>query len=94
MTKRIHEARFALASDGTVLLNVGEFDGERNLEAVLRRAKRQAGPVFVGVEMRADERLFTRDALRSAYAEAAAYIIGGRQYSQRRRGRPGLTKRG
>jgi len=86
MSRRVHRAPLALCSDGTVLLNLAEFDGVRSPAALLERALAQEGAVFIGVQLSGAEveRVLTR--LDDNYTEAAAYLAGGRQ---RKGGRSG-----
>ena len=79
MSRRIHRAPLALASDGTVVLNMSEFDGPRSLEAFLEQAMAQKGRVFVGVQMAPAEVRRVLARLDDGSQEAAAYVAGGRQ---------------
>ena len=94
MSKRVHTAQFAVASDGSVLLNVAEFDGEQTLELILERARRQKGPVFVGVRIVGWERAVLVQQMRDGGSETAARIVGSRQSDSARRGRPARRTRG
>jgi len=51
MSRQVHRAPLALTSDGTVLVNVAEFDGRRDLAELLRKARSTRGRVFIGVEV-------------------------------------------
>ena len=86
MTRRVHRAPLALASNGTVLLNLAEFDGARSPAALLKRALAQEGAVFIGVRLSGAEVQRVLARLDDNYAEAAAYLAGGRQ---RKGGRSG-----
>jgi len=79
MSRKIHRAPFALASDGTVLVNLTEFDGPRALDSFLRKAMAQKGAVFVGVQMAPAEVRRVLARLDDGSQEAAAYVAGGRQ---------------
>ena len=83
MSRRIHRAPLALASDGTVVLNLSEFDGPRSLEAFLDKALAQKGAVFIGVELTPAEVRRVLARLDDGSQEAAAYVAGGRQRDQR-----------
>lgn|SRR5690606_11012137 len=92
--RRIHPAVFALASDGSVLLNAGEFDDARDLVSALACAERQPGKIFVGVVLTDAEARSVLPDSSYALSAAAASMIGARQARQRRRGRPGRGVRG
>jgi hypothetical protein len=79
MSRRLHRAPFALASDGTVLVNMTEFDGPRSLAALLNKATEQKGRVFVGVQLTPAEIRWVLARLDEGCQEAAAYVAGGRQ---------------
>ena len=85
MSRKTQRAPFALASDGTVLVNLGEFDGPRSLEAFLEKAVEQKGRVFVGVQLTPAEVRRVLARLDDGCQEAAAYLAGGRQKGQPRR---------
>lgn len=84
MSRRIHSAPFALASDGTVLVNIAEFDGSRSLESIVERARAQPGPVFIGTPITARELRELLVRLEHGYREAGACIVGARQSRARR----------
>ncbi len=90
----LHQATFALASDGTVLVNTQEFDGVTDLASALDCARREGGRVFVGVALTRMEAESLLPDIADALSEAAAYIVGARQTGQRRGGRPGRRVRG
>lgn len=90
----LHQATFALASDGTVLVNTQEFDGVMDLESALACARREGGPVFVGIALTKTEAESLLPDIADALSESAAYIVGARQIGQRRGGRPGRRVRG
>jgi hypothetical protein len=79
MSRQIHRAPLALASDGTVLVNLAEFDGPRSLGAFLEKAMAQKGAVFVGVQMTPAEVRRVLSDVSDNYKEAAAYVAGRRQ---------------
>jgi hypothetical protein len=68
-----------LAEDGSVLLNVAEFDHAETLDAQLAIARRQRGRVFIGVEVTTAELGHSRELLHDALREGAAYLAGARQ---------------
>ena len=84
MSRRIHRAPFALASDGTVLLNIAEFDGVHSLESLLEQARAQPGPVFVGTPITTQESRELLARIGHGCREAGACIVGARQNRVRR----------
>ena len=84
---KLHEAPFALASDGTVLLNLAEFDDVTDLESVVAVARQQGGTVFVGVVASRTEVQAALGRLRDGFSEAGAYAVGARQRRARERAR-------
>jgi hypothetical protein len=88
VSPRWHDAPFAMAGDGIVLLNVAEFDDAKTLEAQLAIARRQRSRVFIGVEVTPAELVHSRELLHDALREGAVYLAGMRQARVRqRRGR-------
>jgi len=69
-----------LASDGTLLINMTEFDGPRSLEAFLEQAMAQKGRVFIGVQLSHAEVRRALSRLDDGCQEAAAYVAGRRQW--------------
>lgn len=51
VSRRMNDDPLAVTSSGTVLINIAHFDGPAQVEAVLARAARERGRVFVGVEL-------------------------------------------
>ena len=84
MSRLIHVAPFAMATDGTILINVAMFDTPRCIDAVLAVAEREHGAVFVGLALTPTEIAATRETLRHALREAAAVVVGPREARQRR----------
>ena len=79
MSRRVHRAPLAVASDGTVLVNVTEFEGVKAPEELLEIAVRERGRVFVGVELEPKEVESILGRLEHCTAEAAAVVVGARQ---------------
>jgi hypothetical protein len=82
---RVHHAPLALASDGTVLVNIAHFDGPHSTAALLALALKQPGPVFIGVVLSQEELEGALLRLSHGHAEAAAYVVGARQRRRRAR---------
>ncbi len=79
MTRRLHRAPFAVASDGTLLVNLAEFDGPLEPRAVLQRALKYGDRVFIGVPLSATEVARVIEAAHDGLVEASAGIAGARQ---------------
>ena len=77
MSRRLHGAPLALASDGTVLLNAARFDDVVSLDEVVALAQEQPGLVFIGVTLSPSEVRRLRDG--SSLDDACAHAIGRRQ---------------
>jgi hypothetical protein len=74
---KLHKAPFAVTSDGTVLVNVAEFDGVKNVHDAVAMAK--GAQVFVGVPLTRAEAHRVIAQVGHGHREAAAQIAGRRQ---------------
>ena len=83
MSQKLHRAPFALASDGSVLLNVTEFDGSKRFEQAVERARKEPGALFVGIRLTPRELELLLESLGDAEAEAAARMVGKRTRRER-----------
>lgn len=81
--RKAHAAALALASDGTLLLNVAADAGDDDLEALLEQARKSGGSVFIGVPLSTAEARRVAKRLEHSSAESAALILAAR--SRRRR---------
>jgi hypothetical protein len=77
----------ALASDGTVLINVGVSDGSADPKKIIERALAQGGRVFVGVTLHRNELPMVLKRLDDAIAEIVSWTLGGRHRHSPVRGR-------
>jgi hypothetical protein len=84
-TKKPHAAALALASDGTLLLNVAGETGDDDLDELLERAKASSDSVFVGIPLSAAEARRVAQRLEHSGAEAAAVLFAARKKRGRRR---------
>ncbi len=84
MSRRILAAPFAIATDGTILINVAMFDVPRVIDAVMAVAQREHGALFVGLALTTTEIAAARETLRHALREAAAVVVGSREARRRR----------
>ena len=83
MSRRVHRAPLAVASDGTVLLNVTEFEGVKRPEELLKIALREEGRVLVGLELEPKEVKTILARLEHCTAEGAAVVVAARQRKRR-----------
>ncbi len=83
MRPRIHASGLAIASDGTILVNVAHWETSQDPQVLLERAIAEGGELFVGVQINVRE---GRQALRllDDRAAEAAGVIGGRRHRRRR----------
>ena len=78
MSRRGHQAPFAVASDGTVFVNAVEFDvPPDSLEKAMAWALRQEGRIFIGVALTSTEQTEVLARLRHGFTEAAGHLVGG-----------------
>jgi hypothetical protein len=82
--RSISLAPFALSSDGRVVVNTAALDGPITPKALLERALREPGRLFVGVELSSVEVAAVMSRAREVLDEAAAYAAGARR--RRRQG--------
>ncbi len=83
MRSRIHASGLAVASDGTVLVNIAHCETSQDPQVLLERAIAEGGELFIGVQLVPRE---AREALRrldDRAAEAAGVIAGRRQRRRR-----------
>jgi hypothetical protein len=78
MSRTIHQAAFAVASDGTLLLNVAHVDRRFTPSQLLQWALGQPGKIFVGVQMSPAEAKKVLTWSRDVHSEAVAYVVGPR----------------
>ena len=82
---RISEVPFALAADGTTLVNAALFDEVETPEEILERALAEPGEVFIGVALDQQDMKLVTPRIGSACREASAFVIGRRQKVARQR---------
>ncbi len=82
--RKPHAAALALASDGTLLLNVAADSDDDDLEALVKRARSSGGNVFVGVPLGAAEARRVAQRLEHSGDEAAALIFAARRRRRRK----------
>ena len=74
MSRRVHRAPLALASDGSVLANVHHITGETDLFPLLKEAAKR-GAVFVGVVVSDEDRAVITEVIDDAATEAASVVL-------------------
>jgi hypothetical protein len=84
VSRRVHLAPLAIASDGTIFVNVAMFDTPKDLAALLETAQRERGALFIGVVLGPTEADAVRETLRHAHREAAAVVVGPREARRRK----------
>ena len=81
--RKPHAAALALASDGTLLLNLADATGEDDLEALIKLAKASSARVFVGIPLSAAEARRVAQRLEHSSSEAAALVAASRLKKKR-----------
>lgn len=76
---RIHQAALAIASDGSILVNVRSYAGETDPAALLRRAIEDGGTIFIGVRLRAVEAHEVVSRLDETCHETAGSVLSARE---------------
>ncbi len=79
VSRRINIDPLAVTSAGTVLVNVAHFDGPRRVDALVARAIRELGRMFVGVELSRAEVRLLYEHLGHGQREATARLVGLRR---------------
>ncbi len=79
MSRGTHQAAFAIASDGTLIMNVAHVGRRLTPTQLIQWALGQPGKVFVGVQMSPAEVRKVVTWSRDVHDEAVAYVIGARQ---------------
>ncbi len=78
MSQKVSDAPLAVASDGTVFVNVTHYRGVQAVEELVALAIEEKGEVFIGVGLDADEAKHVLRRLEDGAAEAVAYVLGAR----------------
>ena len=93
MNKKITLAPFAVASDGTVYVNVAHFQGDIAVMKIIQQARRLDGVLFIGVAVTRQEKKMLALALDHAGTDAVARMVGARLRRARRSRRPSTRSR-
>jgi hypothetical protein len=81
---RVVKAPMAVASDGSILINVAASAGPHDTVKLVERAVAEGCPIFAGVTVSAQERRLVLTHLDDATAEIASWIFGGRHRHRRK----------
>ena len=85
MSARLHRAPLAVASDGSVLVNLAHFDGVASVADAVEKAVNAQREVFFGVVVTTEElHRIVLPRVAQAAREAAAYVAGGRNKTRAR----------
>src|SRR5208337_4362603 len=76
-SSKVSEAPMAVASDGSLLLNVAMTDGPLDAKKLVERALAQGSPVFIGVVATRSEVAVTTKWIDDVTAEVVGTIWGG-----------------
>lgn len=85
MSKAVHRAPLALASDGAVILNVAMFDVPKQLQQLFDLALRERGAVFIGIAITPQELDRLRAEIDDNVLQSAFGLVGSRQARRPRR---------
>ena len=85
MSARLHRAPLAVASDGSVLVNLAHFDGVTSVADAVEKAVNAQREVFFGVVVTTEElHRIVLPRVAQVAREAAAYVAGGRNKTRAR----------
>jgi hypothetical protein len=91
MSRVIHQAAFAVTSDGTLLLNAAHADVCLAPSRLLQWALSQPGRIFIGVQMSPAEAKRLLSWCKDIHTESVAYVIGPRERGARSTKRKGRS---
>jgi hypothetical protein len=83
VSKWLSMAPMAVASDGSLIVNVAVSAGRLDPQKLVERALAEGRPVFVGIVLRPKEVTFTMKALDDSTAEIASWLWGARHRRRR-----------
>jgi hypothetical protein len=87
MSTPIHPCPFAIATDGSTLVNAALFDEVETAREILDRALEEPGQVFIGVQLDEQDLELVTPRIAASCREASAFVIGRRQRLARERSR-------
>jgi hypothetical protein len=82
---KVHPAAFAVAADGSIIINVAGYCEAEPPEKLLQRALDDGGTLFVGVRLHAFEVRELLGRLQDNTFEACGFILGARNRRRRKR---------
>jgi len=91
VTHRVHPAPFALASDGSVLVNLAMLGGSDRFAKLPHVEGQHEVEVFIGVRLAAGEQVQVLKSLENAADEAVARLFGQRRRRETARRRRKAT---
>jgi hypothetical protein len=83
--QRVHPAPFAIANDGSILVNVHGYTGETDLESLVRRAAEDGRQVFIGTRLAAEEARELVAFLQDPCHEGVGFTLGARERRRRKK---------
>jgi hypothetical protein len=78
VNKKVTLAPFALASDGTVYVNVAHFQGDIAVMKIIQQARRLDGVLFIGIAATGQEKKVLARVLDHVGTDAVAKMVGAR----------------
>lgn len=82
---KIHESPAAFCLDGSIVINVGGYRGEKDPYKLLETALADGGTLFIGVRLYAPEVRQLVKFLDEMAFEPTGYILGARERRRRKR---------
>jgi hypothetical protein len=79
VSRVIHQAAFAVASDGAVIMNVAHVGRRLSPDQLLEWALRERGALFIGLQLSTAEATHLLDWCKSQHEEGVARVIGKRE---------------
>lgn len=79
MSRQVHEAPLAVACDGTVFVNLAQYEVGRTPVELLDHALAVNGEIFIGVSLQPHEVDNLVERLSHGAREAAAFMLGARR---------------
>jgi len=78
LVKAVSDVPLVVGSDGTVFVNMTQYEGVQDPQRLLEMALADAGELFIGVSLDSLELEDVLERLSHGTAEAAAYVLGAR----------------
>lgn len=84
----VHGTVLALGLDGSVIVNMREYDDAAGPRVLVERALKLGSPLFIGVVLSPREAAKVRRWLEGGGREGGAHVLGARDARRRSRPRP------